>query len=165
MPVRVTREGTMEVLPAKLDAGIRKGLHTSGVKVAGRARHIFNIFRPKGTATGALKRSITTSRVTRGFGWYYISVGSGVKYGWYAHEKTGPQRPPPLGRIISWLQTKPGTRGKPIREIFPIAKAVQRKIAARGTSGFPFMTTALKFEKDKIPEIIYHAVIAELRKP
>lgn len=165
MPVRVTREGRMEVLPAKIDAGIRKGLHTSGVKVAGRARRIFDIFRPKGTATGALKRSITTSRVTHGFGWYYISVGSSEKYGWYAHEKTGPQRPPPLGKIIDWLRVKPGTRGKPIREIFPIAKAVQAKIAREGTSGFPFMTTALKLEKDKIPEIIYNAVIAEIRKP
>lgn len=167
MPVKVTRAGKLQNLLARTDTGIRLGLHTSGVKIVGRARRIFEIFTPKGTATGDVKRSVTTSRVMRSFLYYFIKVGtqSDVKeYVWYAHEKTGPQRPPPLGRIISWLETKPGSRGKPIREIFPIAKAVQRKIAARGTSGFPFMTTALKLEKDKIPKIILHAVIAELSK-
>lgn len=165
MPVKVTSEGRLQNLPARIDAGIRKGLHISGVKVAGRARQLFDIYRPKGTATGATKRSIATSRVMRAFQYYYIKVGPGTDYAWYAHEKTGPQRPPPLGRIIDWLRVKPGTRGKLIREIFPVAKAVQATIAARGTSGFPFMTTALKLEKDKIPEIILNAVIAEIRKP
>lgn len=164
MPVRVTDAGRLEQLPAKIDTGLRKGLHTSGIKVAGRARRLFDIFRPKGTATGATKRSITTSRVMRAYQYYLIKVGPGTDYAWYAHEKTGPQRPPPLGKIISWLRVKPGTRGKPIREIFGLAKVVQARIAARGTSGFPFMTTALKLEKDKIPEIILNAVISEIRK-
>lgn len=165
MPVKVTREGRLQNLPARIDTGLRKGLHTSGVKVAGRARRIFDIFRPKGTATGATKRTVTTSRVMRAFQYYLIKIGPGTKYAWYAHEKTGPQRPPPLGRILSWLRHKPGTRGKPVREIFGLAKVIQARIAAGGTSGFPFMTTALKLEKDKIPEIIFNAVIAEIRKP
>lgn len=164
MPVKVTTAGKLDEMPARLDTAIRLGLHTAGVKVAGRAKQQFDTYRPKGTATGALKRSITTSRVTRRSGWYIIKVGSGVKYGQFAHEKTGPQRPPPLGRIISWLQTKPGTRGRSIREIFPIAKSVQRKIATRGTTGFPFLTRAFRIEKKNIKPVILNAIIAELTK-
>ena len=164
MPVKVTSAGKLEEMPARFDTAIRLGLHTAGVKVAGRARQQFEIARPKGTATGALKRSITTSRVMRRSGWYTIKVGSGIKYGWFAHEKTGPQRPPPLGRIIDWLKVKPGTRGRSIREIFPIAKVVQAKIAARGTKGFPFLTRAFRIEKDNVKTVILNAIIAELRR-
>jgi len=165
MSVRVTREGRLQNLPARIDTGVRKGLHTAGMRVAGRARRIFTLFRPKGTATGATVRSITTSRVMRSFQYYHIDIGPGTPYAIYLHEKTPPQRPPPLHKILDWLKHKPGTRGQPDESLYGLAKTVQQKIAAQGTEAFPFMTVALKMEKNKVVEIVYKAIVQELSKP
>lgn len=170
MPTRVRRAGKLDGLPAKVDAGLRLGLHRSGVRVASRAKRIFELFRPHGTATGATVRSITVGRV-RAAGWgifplggstYRVAIGPGTHQAEYLHRKTPPQRPPPLRNIIEWLKAKPGTPPRDI--LYAIAKAVQKKIAMKGTEAFPFMTAALKVEKDEVVGIIYTSVVRELLK-
>jgi len=48
--------------------------------------------------------------------------------------------------------------------LYAVAKAVQKKIALKGTEAFPFMTTALKIEKNEVVGIIYKSVVKELLK-
>lgn len=165
MGVKVTRAGKLNRLPAKVDAGIRKGMHTSGIRIVSRAKRVFSIFRPKGTATGATKRSITTSRVMRVRSTYLMAVGPGTDQAQYLHKRTPPQRLPPKKKILEWLKTKPGTRGLPESALYPIMLATRKTIAARGTAAFPFMTVALNKEKDEVGKIILNSVIRELSKP
>jgi hypothetical protein len=162
MSTRVRRAGKLENLPATVDAGLRKGLHTSGVRIASRAKRIFELFRPKGTATGATVRSITVGRVRAIGNMYRVAVGPGTHQAQFLHAKTPPQRPPPLKNIVEWLKVKPGT--PPRDALYAVAKAVQKKIALKGTEAFPFMTTALKIEKNEVVGIIYKSVVKELLK-
>ena len=132
------------------------------MRVAAGARRIFERARPKGIATGATVRSITVGRVQASGYIYWVRIGPGTHQALYLHEKTPPQRPPPLRNIINWLLVKPGTRGGTIRGLFGLAKYVQTKIAREGTKAFPFMATALKLEIDEVPGILISAVIKEI---
>lgn len=171
MSTRVRRAGKLELLPAKVDAGVRMGMHTAGVRIASRARQIFTTFRPKGTASGETVRSITVGQVKVG-GWgllfggttYTLAIGPGAFQAKYLHAKTPPQRKPPIKRILRWLKFKPGTRGGSDSDLYPLAKAVQEKIARGGTEAFPFMSAALKLERDQVVDIIIKSVVRMVAK-
>ena len=159
---RVTSEGKIDEIPARVDAGMRKGLHTAGVRIASRAKGVFEMSRPKGIATGATVRSITVGRVRASGVTYRIRIGPGTHYAQFLHEKTPPQRPPPLKNIVEWLKAKPGTPPKDI--IYAVARAVQRKISREGTKAFPFMATALRLEGPEVADIIKNAILREIKR-
>jgi len=162
MSGRVWSEVKIDDLPALVDAGMRKGLHTAGVRVASRAKRVFEIFRPRGTATGATVRSITVGRVRSSGVTYSVRIGPGTHQAIYLHEKTPPQRWPKFKNIVEWLKVKPGT--PPKDALYAVARAVQLKISRFGTEAFPFMSTALKLEGLEVKDIILNSIIREIRR-
>jgi len=69
-------------------------------------------------------------------------VGSNVKYQWYLELGTRPHKPP-LKPIWEWVRLKHKMYGKEGKQAaYPLAKAVQESIEARGTKPHPFIRPA-----------------------
>jgi len=124
-----------------------------------------NIRANKAHATGEMMKNLRYE-VTREIGKIIgiVGVGSNVPYAIFRHEGTKPHFPP-LELIEKWVIIKGLVKqgGKSttaakihrsknadamMQEVRSIALAIARKIAAKGTTGLPFLRTALNLNRN-----------------
>lgn len=100
--------------------------------------------------TGRLSDSIQAERL-RPMLW---GVGSQAKYQWYLEYGTRPHKPP-LKPILEWARLKHkmyGEKGK--QAAYPLAKAIQKTIEAKGTEPHPFIRPAHEAVQKAFPKIV-----------
>lgn len=73
-------------------------------------------------------------------------VGTSVEYGWYVEHGTKPHWAP-IAPLMLWVERKLGV---PDNQVYGVAKAIQRKIAANGTKANPFLQRGYEKSKEKI---------------
>lgn len=104
--------GTADQKLKDLELGVRTGMLRSGAFLVARSQRVFQMFAPKGHATGQLLRSLKVTSPVLVNGWWRCRVGPGVKHGWWMHQGTGPaaghgaRRPPPVEPIYLWIKEK-----------------------------------------------------------
>ena len=135
----VTREGRLNDNLERYQRALPGALTGAGAVVVTRAQRMFVLFDPKGTATGATKRSITVSPPYTSGGYTRVKVGPTTKYSWWLHFGRRPGKFPPMQAIRDWVKEK----HIPEEMAFPIA----RSIAEKGTQPFPFLTVAFRQSK------------------
>ena len=166
----VTREGRLNDSLERYQRALPGALTGAGAVVVTRAQRMFVLFDPKGTATGATKRSITVSPPYTSGGYTRVKVGPTTKYSWWLHFGRKPGKMPPVtpefsrdeggGNILDWVKEKRlsgsysiktkrrlGGRARREREDLDAAWAIAKKIARDGTKPFPFLTVAFRQSK------------------
>jgi len=122
---------------------------------------MFVLFDPKGTATGATKRSITVSPPYTSGGYTRVKVGPTTKYAWFIEFGRKPGKMPPIQPLADWVHTKRlagsysikkghrrlGGKKRKEAEDLSMAYAIATKIARDGTKPFPFLTVAFRQSK------------------
>lgn len=191
--VEVSRAGTAKNKLAALDASARAGLLSAGVYLVNRTQRTFQLFAPRGHASGKLIRSLGVSPVMflPGQGIYRCRVGPGVDYSWWVHQGTGPKaghgprKQPPIEAIEAWVREKglvpkfqtlkvgsggASRRIQKRRKAVDIRKAqrdlafmIARKIGREGTKPFPFLSATFKAVKPDLEKIILSSMIRGLR--
>lgn len=183
--VTVTAAGTANVKLKNLDVGIRQGLTKAGVFFINRVKRTFQLFAPRGHASGRLIRSLAVSPVKLVNGVYHCRAGPTVDYGWWVHQGRRPGKMPPIDKIYEWVKEKglvsqftgkltmnkktgkvSKSRRKKVdieRDRRTLAFLIARKIGKVGIKPFPFLTATYKPIKAELEKIIISSVIKSLK--
>lgn len=133
----------------RLDTNFRVALVNAGAKVQFFTVATMDALAPNTIATGTTRRSISVSRVQRGFvgGKFtsFVTVGPRTAYSlWGVGIGRGPGARPPLRNIYRWVREKPGGAGMPDAMRWAVARKVQQKIALRGTTAYNVLDIGLR---------------------
>ena len=187
--VIVTRSHTAERKLHDLDMAARAALLKAGAYLVNRTQRTFQLFAPRGHASGQMIRSLSVSPVIRIQGVYLCRVGPRVGYAWWVHRGTGPAAGhgprgwPPVDAILAWVKEKglvskfqrvslggsrTGYKRKRRMDIErdqrSLAFLIGRKIAREGTKPFPFLVATFKAVKPDLERILMGSMIQALRK-
>lgn len=189
--VIVTRSHTAERKLQDLDMAARAGLLQAGAYLVNRTQRTFQLFAPRGHASGQLIRSLGVGPVMflPGRNLYLCRVGPRVGYAWWVHQGTGPAAGhgprgwPPPDAILAWVKEKGlvpkmqrislgGSRRASVkrkridieRDQRALAFLIGRKIATMGTKPFPFLVATYKAVKPDLERIITGSLVQALCK-
>lgn len=152
----------------RMDVAVRRGLVVAGNRIRFTATSLMEAERPGTIMTGRTMRSITVSKVQRGFvggvGGLFVTVGPTTKYAlWGIGTGRRPGKPPPLRAIYRWVREKPGGAGLSEGARWAIARATQRTIAAKGTKPHHILERALAIERPNIARFIRLSIRSVLK--
>jgi len=164
----VYRVGLLNVRLEQMDDAIRAVLLLTGKRIVFKAIALQEQERPSTIATGQTIRSHTVSPVREGIDssgkFLAVRVGPRTGYALWGIEKG--RRPggpyPPLNKIIAWVREKPGGSSLTDRDLYAIAKATQKSIAAFGIIPYGILSRAAAEESRGFEVALGHAVASAL---
>lgn len=160
MPLEVIRSPDPEKAARRLDVAARQALLLTAARVQFRAVQLMEQERPGTIATGTTQRTISVSKVMRGHVAgagivHMVTVGPRTKYArWGIGSGRGPGTPPPLKAIGAWLREKPYGAALTDRQMWLLARRIQKSIAQRGTKEYHILERALAAERPHFPAIV-----------
>lgn len=141
----------------RIEGAVEEELAVIGLEVVADAVEFLNTPGDDGriiSMDGSLAGSMI-SETENEDGFVSVEIGPTAHYGLYRHEGTRPHWAP-IEPLRYWVQKKLGITGE--KDINSVARAVQVKIATKGTEGKPFLTTPFERHKGTVAKRIGRAI-------